>query len=265
MQLKTLCIAALLTAGSVGIACASPVNIVQNGDFSQTTNGTSVPTQFGDGSGNGFTAQQFIKYWTGNNGYEIWYPNATAAQNVNAIGEWTSTGKEKLYGPIAPPPNNTMTFVGLDGDQTNGVQSSIGQTLTGLAIGATYTVSFDWAAAQLQSRTGATTESLQVSFGDQSQTTAVMNNPSESFTGWFSASFDFVANSTSAFLNFLSIGTPNGLPPVALLTNVSVTQGVPEPPVLALFGGGLFGLGLLTVFARRRALRRQAVVDGGIA
>jgi hypothetical protein len=43
-----------------------------------------------------------------------------------------------------------------------------------------------------------------------------------------------------------------------LLTGVSVTQNVPEPPALALFGGGLLGLGLLTVFARRRALRHQA-------
>jgi hypothetical protein len=263
MQHKTLVVAALLAAGSIGIACANPVNIVQNGDFSETTNGTSVPTQFGNGSGNGFTAQQFIKYWTGNNGYEIWYPNVTDAQNVNAIGEWTGTGEEKLYGPIAAPPNGTMTFVGLDGDQTNGVQSSIGQTLNGLTIGATYTVTFDWAAAQLQSRTGATTESLQVSFGNQSQTTMIENNPSESFTGWFSSSFDFVANSTTAFLNFLSVGTPTGLPPVALLTNVSVTRAVPEPPVLALFGAGLLGLGWLTVSTRRRALRRQA--GGGIA
>lgn len=268
MRLSTLIAATALAVGSIGFASATPVNLVQNGTFAQTNNGTSVPTQFGDGSGGGFTAQQFITDWTGNNGYEIWYPNTTAAVNQNAIGEYTSTHNEMLYGPILAPPNGTQTFVGLDGDQSNGVQSSIGQNLTGLTVGATYTVSFDWAAAQLQSRTGETQTWLQVSFGSQFETTTPLDNPSESFTGcsvtsWCSTSFNFVADRSSEFLNFLSFGTPSGLPPVALLTNVSVVHAVPEPPELAMFGIGLLGIGLLTVFARRRALRRDGADDHG--
>lgn len=267
MRLSTLIAATALAVGSIGFASATPVNLIQNGSFAQTNNGTSVPTQFGDGSRNGFTAQQFITHWTGNDGYEIWYPSTSAAQNVNAIGEWTSTGKEKLYGPITAP-QGTQTFVGLDGDQSNGVQSSIGQNLTSLVVGASYTVTFDWAAAQLQSRTGDTKTWLQIFFGNQSYTMdPPIQNPSGSFTGWETTSLYFTANSKSAFLNFLAFGTPSGYPPVALLTNVSVIgpQAVPEPPEMAMFGIGLLGLGLLTVVARRRALRRDGADDGDLA
>ncbi|MGH8124730.1 MAG: DUF642 domain-containing protein [Rhodanobacteraceae bacterium] len=260
MRLSTLCAAALLAVGSIGLAHATSINLITNGDFSQTTNGTSTPTQFGNGVKNGFTAQQFITDWTGNDGYEIWYPSQSAATSVNATGEYTSTGHEMLWGPI-PAPNGTPTFVGLDGDQAAGVQSSIKQQLTGLTIGSTYTVSFDWGAAQLQSRTGATKSSLLVSFGNDSHSTGFIDNPGKAFTGWNTSSFSFQADSTSDWLTFLAIGTPSGYPPVSLLTNVSVTHAVPEPPELAMFGIGLLGMGLLTVFARRRAQRRLAGID----
>ncbi len=267
MKVKSIAIAAALAVGSIGIAYASPINLLTNGDFSQTNNGTSVPTQFGNGSGNGFTAQQFITGWTGNDGYEIWYPDATAAQNQNAIGEWTSTGKEELYGNITsdmiPAPPGATAFVGLDGDQAAGVQSSIGQTLTGLTIGASYTVSFVWGAAQLQSRTGDTTSYLKVSFGSDSWNTTAIDNPSGSFTGWMTSSHTFVADSDTAFLNFLSVGTPSGLPPVAVLANASVTH-VPEPSELATFGGGLLGLGLLMLFGRRYEKRRRLAEAGAL-
>ncbi|HEX5354149.1 MAG TPA: hypothetical protein VFW60_08725 [Rhodanobacteraceae bacterium] len=266
MRLSTLCAAALLAAGSIGFASATTIDVIHNGDFSQTNNGTSVPTQFGTGSGGTFTAQQFITDWTGNDGYEIWYPTQSAATSDDAYSVWgqgsgRDTGKEMLWGPI-PAPNGTLTFVGLDGDQATGVQSSIKQQLTGLTVGSSYTVSFDWGAAQLQSRTGATQSSLLVSFGDHFHySTGFIDNPSGAFTGWNTSSFNFVADSTSDWLTFLAIGTPSGYPPVSLLTNVSVTHNVPEPPALAMFGLGLLGLGLLTVFARRRAQRRLAEVS----
>ncbi len=273
MRLSTLIAATALAVGSIGFASATPVNLVQNGGFSQTNNGTSVPTQFGTGSGgaNGvtFTAQQVITDWTGNNGYEIWYNNQSDAVNTDAYSIWgqgsgRDTRKEKLWGPI-PAPNGTLTFVGLDGDQAAGVQSSIKQQLTGLTVGATYTVSFDWGAAQLQSKTGATKSSLLVSVGNGFHyDTGFLDNPSGAFTGWNTSSFSFQADSTSDWLTFLAVGTPSGYPPVSLLTNVSVTHAVPEPPELAMFGIGLLGLGLLTVFARRRALRRDDA-DGDLA
>jgi hypothetical protein len=258
MKRITLGIIALLATGSIGIANATPVNLVTNGDFSQTT-GPATPWQFGTSNLNSFQAQQIVTGWTGNNGYNIWYDNASDAVNVQAHSTWgtggANTGLEKLWAVTANP--NFTSFVGLDGEQTSGVQGSIGQTLDNLTAGASYTVSFWWGASQMQSRNGDTTEQVAVSFGNDTKTTTVNDNPSHSFSGWWQQSFTFVAGSSSEFLNFLSIGTPAGYPPMVLLGGVSVTQNVPEPPALAMFGGGLLGLGLLTVFARRRALREK--------
>uniref|UniRef100_UPI00258E37B5 DUF642 domain-containing protein n=1 Tax=Acidiphilium sp. TaxID=527 RepID=UPI00258E37B5 len=223
MRLRTILLATGLVVGTaMGSAFAAPINLVANGDFSSVTGGITSPTQFGTATG---TTKQFISSWTGNNGYEIWYPSANAAVNVNATGQYTYTGLEKLWSVTAPP-SGPGTFVGLDGDQTHThpVQASIQQVLQDLTVGSTYQVSFNWAGAQMQSRTGPTTEYLAVSLGSQTQNTAVLNNASHGFTGWQTATLDFVASSTSETLKFLSVGTPSGLPPMALLTNVSATD-----------------------------------------
>lgn len=280
MKFTTLCMATMLAAGSVGVAYATPVSLITNGTFTASAAPYGqTPTQFGTSTINGFAATQFINGWVGNDGYEIWENNATDATTVDAYSAWGkgghNTGKEMLWGPVSAPPNGATSFVALDGDQNAGVQASIGQQLNNLIVGQTYTVSFDWASGQMQSRSGPITSAFQVTFGNLApQFTPVKSNPGGptarhpnniGFTGWWSQSFNFVANSSSAFLNFLAVGTPSSLPPMSLLSNVSVVHAVPEPPALAMFGGGLLGLGLLTLLARHRAQRSErAGGDGNI-
>ena len=260
MRLSTLCIATLLSIGAVGIAHATP-NLITNGDFSQTSPAKTIPTQFGSNSGPGFDGSgscsyggQFVSGWTGNSGYEIWYPSAAAASGVTACNQYNGATTQRLPAAVVAPPVGSA-FVGLDGQA--GLNGAIQQTVNNLTTGAKYTVSFYWGSTQEMSRTGATTEQLQVSLGSQSFLTSINSIGTHGWSGWAAQSFTFTANSASEALNFLSIGTPGGLPPFAVLSGVSMTQNVPEPPVLAMFGGGLLGLGLLTMYARRREMHRR--------
>lgn len=273
MRISAILCATTLAAASAGLAHAGAVNFIQNGNFASTNPTKTVSTQFGSS----YSAGNFISNWTGNNGYEIWYPSATAATTEDAVGQYTYTNAEHLWAATAPP-NGSPTFVGLDGDHSNGVASSISQMLTGLTVGENYTVSFNWAGAQMASRTGATTDMLAVSLSSglmnnlnysygtspaggcgsngNWQLTCALSNASEGFTGWKWDSMTFTAKSSTEWLNFLSVGSPSSLPPMALLTNVSLVQ-APEPGALALLGGGLLALGFALI-QRRRAARDRA-------
>lgn len=264
MRLSTLCMATLLSLGAAGIAHATPVNIINNGDFSATSPAHTNPTQFQNASGSAGSPAcnwggQFVSGWTANGGYGIWYPNAAAASGTSACTQYGNASTQRLPAAVTAPPVGSGSFIGLDGQP--GLHFGVSQDLTGLTPGAKYTVSFSWGATQEMSREGATTEYLTVSLGGQSFNTPTQSIATQGWTGWLSQSYTFLANSANETLSFLSIGTPANLPPFAVLAGVSMTKDVPEPPVLAMFGGGLLGLGLLIVFARRREMHRRAA-DG---
>ena len=236
---------------------ASAQNFVQNGDFSQTTYKNN--SQFGTADGGTFG--QGVTDWTGNSGYNLFYFNGTATTN-SAASQYDSgynTGSEKLYGTstFSGSSPNKNNFVALDGDLNVGGGGGISQTINGLSPGSQYQLSFVWGASQLQSRTGITTEEFQVSLNNQIFNTPTETNPSGGFTGWFSEAYTFTATSASTLLSFLSQGTPSGEPPIALLTNVSLTSvpngptPVPEPATMSLLGAGIAGL--LAARRRRRA------------
>jgi hypothetical protein len=247
MKMKIVAVIFAFAALSFGQARAGQINLVTNGDFETSTYGNN--NQFGTGYGG-----QGVTGWTGGNGYQLYFFSGTASTN-SANSQYDSgynTGAEKFY--TMPPSIAGGNFVALDGDQTNGVQGSISQSISGLTIGNQYLVSFDWATGQLQSRSGATTNSIQVTFGNQSFTTPVISTPSQGSTPWLAQSFLFTATSTSQTLTFLSAGTPTGLPPMVALDGVSVVA-APEPASLGLMGSGLALLGL---FYRRRQQKAAA-------
>jgi hypothetical protein len=82
-----------------------------------------------------------------------------------------------------------------------------------------------------------------------------VNNADHGFSGWMHQTFNFTAASTSSTLNFLSIGTPTGVPPFELLDGVSVYDtSVPEP--LSFLGMGL-AAGYGAFYNRKQAKAKQ--------
>lgn len=271
MKFKTIFITILLTLGAVGIAQADPVNMVTNGNFNMTSPTPSGPWQFGSNSGAGYLGPgntsnctyggQFVTGWSGNGGYGLWYSSAAAATGTDACTQYPVSGNTQRLSPgVDAPPVGSGSFIGLDGQP--GLHFSVSQDITGLDPGSMYNVSFYWGQTQEMSREGPTTELLQVSLGGQSFMTPQSAIDTHGWTGWMAQSFTFLASTANETLTFLSIGTPANLPPFAVLTGVTMHK-VPEPPVLAMFGGGLLGLGLLTLVAHRRSLRLHDGMDDG--
>ncbi|HEY2356695.1 MAG TPA: PEPxxWA-CTERM sorting domain-containing protein [Phenylobacterium sp.] len=232
-------------AASVALAVATAahadVNLVTNGSFSS---GPGASTQFG-GSVAPYNTQP-VTGWTGGSG------NPTDLQfyfvgNTNAANQWNDGGAH--FGAGFTPSPDGGAFVGLDGDLL--AEGSISQVITGLVVGQTYTLTFNWAASQLVNRTLPTTEELHVTFGNSSYDTAIMHEPSQGFSGWLTESVSFKADATTQTLKFLSIGSPNGEPPIALLDGVSLT--VPEPSTWAMMLVGFGGIGAM-VRRRRQTL-----------
>jgi len=222
-------------------------NLVSNGSFDQSL--YSANSQYGTGFGG-----QGVTNWTGA-GYSIYFFAGTQT-TVSAANQWNST-KEKL----AAAPNNTLSpdggnFVALDGDPTAGVTGSLTQSIAGLTSGASYVLSFYWAATQLQSRTGATNESVQYSLGNLAadiHNTNTVSIGSQAFTGWFKVTFTFVANNSTETLKFLAKSSSTCLPPMVLIDSVSLNY-VPEPGTLTLLGVGT-ALILGAAIRRRRRPR----------
>jgi hypothetical protein len=250
MKLRT--ISAVAVALAMGTS-AHAADLIVNGSFSSDS--MSVAHEFGAS----FTFGQTLTGWTSasTQALNIWEPTQAGATGpVDALTRFSEHGQFLHVLPSNPDPDGGA-FLLLDGDtHANG---ALTQMVTGLTVGDSYQVSFDWAAAQFADRTGPTTEKFVVDFGADSFTTATLNNASEGATNWFTVHHTFTATSTSELLSFLSIGTPNGLPPVALLDGVhliDVTVGTrsstPEPASWALMILGFSGLG--AVLRRRRSL-----------
>ena len=228
--------AVLSLVASTGVQAG---NLVVNGDFEITTNGSDQQID----------QLTQVTGWT-SNGYNF----VVAEGSADTSGFTGQYGGLSLWGPNNGS-NNGFTysptggnFIAADGAFA---QAPIEQTILGLTPGQQYVVSFDWAAAQQFGYDGPNTEQWQVSFGNSSQLTSVFSNADHGFGGWWHEAFTFTANGTSELLSFLAIGTPPGVPPFSLLDGVSVHAAVPEPSSFALSALGVIGLGVVRM--RRRS------------
>lgn len=226
-------------------------NLVQNGSFA-VTGGT---TSFQFGTYGGYAPTETLANWTSTGYNYVFLPTSTVATGVY--------GNLSLYSATTTPSNSFNNasptggnFVGADG--AYGV-APISQTINGLTTGSTYAVSFAWAGAQQTGYTGATTEQWLVTLGTSRLSTNVVSMPSTGFSGWMNQTFNFVATSSSEALSFLANGTPTGVPPFALLSNVSMTK-VPEPASATLLFTALAGL---IGIARRRGASGKAAIHVG--
>ena len=213
-----------------------------------------------NGANSGVANEAPGQYKVGGSGANAAYGNTYMWGANNNPATASSSGS-----PAIPAPPGGGNIIAADGAYESG---SIYQTLNGLVPNAYYAVTFNFAGAQQQKFTGATTEQWLVALAGSAlstgpaagtyQSTPVLNNATQSFTGWQSATLTFQATSTTEVLSFLANGTPNGEPPFALLADVSMAQ-VPEPGVWAMsvgFGGFLLCWG--TVRRRRARLAAQA-------
>ena len=176
---------------------------------------------------------------------------------VMVPGDPIADSGSQTFSLHGPPPLSPVggNYVASDGDRNLG--APITQTVSGLFPGTEYEVSFDWAAAQQTGFTGETTHAWEVYLTDSSNVqiknfnTGFITNPSEAFQPWRPASFTFTATQSSHLLTFFADGGPAGLPPFALLDNVSLVA-VPESSTLV----ALFTCVGLATLRRRRLVTR---------
>jgi hypothetical protein len=234
-----------------GHAAMAQTNLVQNGSFAVTGGNTSF--QFG--TNNSYVSTETLANWSSVGYNFVFLPTSTVATGTygNLSLYSATTSPSNSFNNASPTGGN---FIGADGAYGT---AAITQTINGLAVGSNYAVSFAWAAAQQTGFTGATTEQWQVTLGTSTHSTSVVGIGTNGFSGWMNQTFNFVATSSSEVLSFLANGTPAGVPPFALLANVSLTK-VPEPASVTLMITGIAGL--IGIARRRRSVQKSAAQAG---
>ncbi|MBC7880411.1 MAG: PEP-CTERM sorting domain-containing protein [Anaerolineae bacterium] len=238
---------------------AQAFNLVFNGGFESITNLTGTTQTTGGQLGynrlaTGWTNASTTRDYTGP-AYNFVYGSGTA-DTTGVVGQY---GTVKFWGPNSGSANGLPAssptggnFLAADGAFGEG---AISQTISGLTVGKSYTLTFWWAGAQQTGFDGPTTDQWRVSLGSQTKFTSVLNNVNHGFTGWQFQTFNFTAESASSLLSFFAIGTPEGTPPFSLLDGVNLEETPVPEPAMAL-PAVLLVSGLVAV--RRIASKRKS-------
>ena len=239
MNKFTSLIASLSLLGLITASAAS-ANSFQNGDFATNT-----------GNGQVSVTTTVAGWYIPAGGYSFLFANGTEDHGAGAVGQYGSlylwTNNNGGNSAIGTPPSGAGQFIAIDGAFQ---QQPLNQDITGLHIGKTYTVGFDYGYSQQFAFDGDTIQRLDVSLGNSAvQSTPQLTNPNHNFTGWYHDSMSFVADSTSETLSFLAYGNLP-VPPFALVAGVTFTpDGVPEPSAWMMT---ILGVAALGAAARRR-------------
>jgi len=173
--------------------------------------------------------------------------------NASSIAGWTwlagpGTGFE-VRNNVAGAAQEGRNYVELD---TNG-NTTIGQYLDSLVVGATYDLSFWYSPREGQA---ASTNGIQV-FWNGVQIGDTLTGTGGSGNNWTLHDYLVTAQAGRNLLSFAAAGSSDGLG--GSLDNVSLQNRVPEPGSLALSLAALAGAFLLPPALRRRAEARRAV------
>jgi MYXO-CTERM domain-containing protein len=251
----------VLTSGSIlaftsltaAAAHAGP-NLVQNGGFE--TNGGPGFIDWNQAPHPQVRQTTAANWQNGSYGYRYniiaSLANLQATSDYYVFGLWGATPGYQNGNGFTTSPNGGW-FLQSDGFD---VRTPLEQTISGLDVGSTYTLSFQYARSQEASQSGDSFQKWRATFGSESFETPNALLPSHGFDGWYTATHQFTAATSTQVLSFLAFGT-NGVPPFLLLDGVSLTANDPTPPSPAATPGPLPLLGIAAAFAWSGKLRRR--------